>query len=79
MCKALFACFDKNDLTKGWTPKRPIYLFHGKRDMVVPYANSEAVKEAFPDKVTLYTERFGYDDHLKSCAQLLLHVLTAYW
>jgi len=79
MCKALFACFDKNDLTKGWTPKRPIYLFHGKRDMVVPYANSEAVKEAFPDKVKLYTERFGYDDHLKSCAQLLLHVLTAYW
>ena len=79
LCKALFECFDKNDLTKGWTPKRPIYLFHGKGDLVVPYANSEAVKAAFPDKVTLYTERFGYDDHLNSCAQFLFHVASANW
>ena len=79
MTKALFECLDKNDLTTGWTPTRPIYLFHGQRDMIVPYANSEAVKNAFPDKVTLYTERFGYDDHLSSCAQFLVHIATADW
>ncbi|MBQ2674798.1 MAG: hypothetical protein IJG07_08985 [Prevotella sp.] len=81
MCKKLFECFDKNDLTKGWTPTRPIYLFHGEGDTVVPYANSEAVKEAFPDKVTLYssTKLWGADDHLPSCVQFLLHVATANW
>jgi hypothetical protein len=79
MTKALFECLDKNDLTTGWTPIHPIYLFHGKRDLIVPYANAEAVQTAFPDKVTLYTERFGYDDHLSSCAQFLVHIALADW
>lgn len=81
MCKKLFECFDKNDLTKGWTPTRPIYLFHGEGDTVVPYANSEAVKKAFGDKVTLYssTKLWGADDHLPSCVQFLVHILTGNW
>jgi hypothetical protein len=80
ICKALFECFDKNDLTTGWTPKHPIYLFHGKSDQIVPYANAQAVVDAFPaDKVTLYTEKFGLDDHQKSCLQFFLHMLTANW
>ena len=80
LCKDLFECFDKNDLTTGWTPKHHIYLFHGKSDQIVPYANAEAVVNAFPaDKVTLYTERFGLDDHQNSCLQFFMHMLTANW
>ena len=50
--KDLFECFDKNDLTKGWTPTHPIKLYYSAADEVVPYENSLSVKEAFGDKVT---------------------------
>lgn len=52
LVKDLFKCFDKNDLTKGWTPTHPIKLYYSTADEVVPYENSLSVKEAFGDKVT---------------------------
>ena len=80
LCKALFECFDKNDLTKGWTPKHHIYLFHGKGDRIVPFENAQAVVDAFPqDMVTLYPEKFGFDDHQASCIQFFMHMMFGYW
>lgn len=80
ICKALFECFDKNDLTTGWTPKHHIYLFHGKGDMIVPFANAQAVVDAFPqDMVTLYPERFGFDSHEQACIQFFLHMMVGWW
>lgn len=35
--------------------KCPIYTFHGTKDRVIPYSNSEKLKEAFPDKIDLTT------------------------
>lgn len=78
-CKALFQCFEKNDLTKGWTPIHPIHLYHGKRDTYVSYANSEAVMAAFPDKATLKEPTKVFSDHIKTCVLWMLSVAFGTW
>lgn len=78
MCKALFKCLDDNDLTKNWTPIHPIYLVHGTDDTIVPYANAEAVKEAFPDKTTLTNSTLG-GGHLLTCLMWMVHVMSRTW
>ncbi|WOP15667.1 alpha/beta hydrolase family protein [Ottowia sp. SB7-C50] len=30
----------------GWAPEAPVYLFHGRQDMTVPYAASESARDA---------------------------------
>ena len=77
--KALFQCFERNDLTKGWTPTHPIHLYHDKGDTYVSYANSEAVVEAFPDKATLKEPDHVYADHLKTCVFWMLSVAFGLW
>lgn len=37
----LMTALSVNDLTQGWQPQYPIYLFHSTDDEVVPYANAE--------------------------------------
>ena len=78
-CKALFQCFERNDLTKGWTPTHPIHLYHDKGDTYVSYANSEAVVEAFPDKATLKEPDHVYADHIKTCVFWMLSVAFGQW
>ncbi len=78
-CKALFQCFERNDLTKGWTPTHPIHLYHDKGDTYVSYANSEAVVEAFPDKATLKEPDHVYADHIKTCVFWMLSVAFGLW
>ena len=78
-CKALFQCFEKNDLTKGWTPIHPIHLYHGKSDTYVSYANSEAVMAAFPDKATLKEPTKEFSDHIKTCVLWMLSVAFGLW
>ena len=78
-CKALFRCFEKNDLTKGWTPIHPIHLYHGKSDTYVSYANSEAVMAAFPDKATLKEPTKQFSDHIKTCVLWMLSVAVGTW
>lgn len=77
--KALFQCFAKSDLTKGWTPVHPIHLYHGKNDTYVSYANSEAVKEAFPEKATLKEPAKVFSDHIKTCVFWMLSVSFGMW
>ena len=78
-CKALFQCFERNDLTKGWTPTHPIHLYHDKGDTYVSYANSEAVVEAFPDMATLKEPDRVFADHLKTCVFWMLSVAFGLW
>ena len=33
----------------------PVYVFHGTKDKIIPYSNSEKLKEEFPDKIELTT------------------------
>lgn len=77
--KALFQCLERNDLTKGWTPAHPIHLYHGKTDVIVSYANSEAVMEAFPGKVTLEEPDRLFADHIKTCILWMLSVTFGKW
>ena len=77
--KALFQCFERNDLTKGWTPTHPIHLYHDKGDTYVSYANSEAVVEAFPDMATLKEPDRVFADHLKTCVFWMLSVAFGQW
>lgn len=48
LAKTFFQCLEKNDLTTGWTPTHEIRLYQSKGDDVVPYANAEKLKKAFP-------------------------------
>ncbi len=76
---ALFKCFDRNDLTTGWTPKHPIHLYHGLTDTYVSYANSEAVMKAFPEMATLKEPTKQFADHLSTCALWMLSVTFGLW
>lgn len=77
--KALYTCLEKNDLTKGWTPTHKIKLYHGEADDIVPYANSEAVVEAFPEMATLSTSGWGTGGHMGTCIKWLGQVLISAW
>lgn len=79
LCKKLFECLDKNDLTKGWTPTHPIHLYHGKSDLIVSYANAEAVVEAFPSMATLKTIPWGCDGHIGSCLAFMKNIVFGTW
>lgn len=79
LCQALFQCFERNDLTRGWTPVHPIKLYHGRGDDVVPYANSEAIVAAFPDKATLTTSTFFDDGHIATCVKWMAQILLHNW
>lgn len=45
--KCLQRALAKNDLTTGWQPQHPMYLFHYRQDEVVPFSNCEAALAAF--------------------------------
>ena len=36
-----------NDLTKGWNPEHPLYLYHSNKDDVVPVSNRTVAKNLF--------------------------------
>ena len=78
LCKALFNCLADNDLTRSWTPVRPIYLTHDRTDNVVPFANAEAVTAAFSGKANLTATNLG-SGHLGSCVMWFLTNMSKAW
>lgn len=66
IAQAFFKCLEKNDLTTGWTPVHEIRLYQTTVDDVVPYANAERLRQAFPDKVK---EEMIWDNlsHVSAC------------
>lgn len=66
----LHRALDSNNLTKNWTPKHPICLYHSKRDTVVPWVNYESAVNAFRGPgITLYLDDTSNDkDHQDACA-----------
>lgn len=79
LCQKLFECLDKNDLTTGWALTHPIHLYHAKNDMIVSYANAEAVKAAFPDKTEIKGTPLGNEDHIATCLLWLLSIAAGDW
>ncbi len=73
--KALYSALDKNDLTKGWRPKRPIKLFYSKGDRVVPYHNSIAVQQAFGYEIVTVTPFAETMSHHDACAAWMVSMV----
>ena len=44
-CDDLYTALTVNNLTEGWKPQYPVYLFHSKVDEVVPISNAESAYE----------------------------------
>lgn len=69
--KCLMRALEKGDLTKGWTPQKPLTFYHLPNDGVVPYANFEAAKEGFGNDndnvryVEAYQAHINLDEHYK--------------
>ncbi len=78
IAKDFFKCLEKNDLTTGWTPVHEIRLYQSKGDEVVPYANAEKLKQAFPDKVK-EVRVFQDKGHVGTCICWMLKMKFMKW
>lgn len=47
---AIQNALEMNNLTKGWTPQHPMFVFHAEKDEVVPFVNYESASAAFPGR-----------------------------
>ena len=75
MMKSLFICFERNDLTKGWTPKHPVKLYHSKGDRVVPFENAQEALAAFGKNATLQVVE--NEGHVSSCTMWMFSLFLA--
>lgn len=72
MTKALYECFQRNDLTKGWSPKHPIYLYHSPCDRVVPCANADALLSSMGTELVTLNKSRQDEGHTESCVKWML-------
>ena len=75
MREALFRCFDRYDLTRGWTPKHPVRLYHSRADRVVPFENALEAVSSFGTNATL--QAVEGEGHVGSCTMLLFSLFLA--
>ena len=76
ICKALYQCLEKNDLTKGWTPIHPMKLHYSSQDMVVPHENSIAILEAFGEEIVTLEQSSIPDDHTTTCSLWMVELFS---
>ena len=76
ICKALYQCLEKNDLTKGWTPVHPMKLHYSSQDMVVPQENSLAILEAFGEKIVTLEHASFPADHTTTCSLWMVDLFS---
>ena len=76
ICKALYLCLEKNDLTKGWSPTHPIKLHYSSKDKVVPHENSLAIHEAFGDGVVTLEPSPVSADHTTTCSLWMVELFS---
>ncbi len=65
LAENFFKCLELNNLTKGWTPSHMIKLYASEDDDIVPYANTEAVKNAFGNNVSVFHSYWA--GHVTTC------------
>ena len=76
ICKALYRCLEKNDLTKGWSPVHPMKLHYSTQDMVVPRENSLAILEAFGSDIVTLQESTLPVDHATTCSLWMVELFS---
>lgn len=74
ICKALYQCLEKNDLTKGWVPIHPMKLHYSPLDMVVPHENSLAMLEAFGESTVTLEQSSIPADHTTTCSLWMIEL-----
>ena len=65
--QALHRALADNSVAAGWEPKHPIQFYHSRSDMVVPYGNYLAFRNAHPDgegSIYRINDTFSEDDHM---------------
>ena len=58
----LYTALTVNNLTEGWKPKHPIYLFHSKVDEVVPISNAESAYQKMRTDANPTIIKYTYTD-----------------
>lgn len=76
LCKTLYLCLEKNDLTKGWTPVHPMKLHYSPLDAVVPQENSLAIQEAFGSDVVKLEQSSTPADHTTTCSLWMVDLFS---
>ena len=76
ICKALYRCLEKNDLTKGWTPVHPMKLHYSPADAVVPQENSHAILEAFGEDIVTLEQSSLPTDHTTTCSLWMVELFS---
>ena len=76
ICKALYRCLEKNDLTKGWSPVHPMKLHYSPLDAVVPQENSLAILEAFGNDVVKLEQSSTPSDHTTTCSLWMVDLFS---
>jgi hypothetical protein len=76
ICKALYRCLEKNDLTKGWTPVHPMKLHYSSLDAVVPQENSLAILEAFGEDIVTLEHSSIPADHTTTCSLWMVDLFS---
>lgn len=76
ICKAIYRCLEKNDLTKGWTPIHPMKLHYSPIDDVVPQENSLAMLEAFGDNIVTLELSSSPTNHIATCSLWTINLFS---
>lgn len=76
LSKAFYRCLEANDLTKGWTPIRPMKLHYSPYDAVVPQENSFAILEAFGADIVTLQEQALPVDHATTCSLWMVELFS---
>lgn len=77
--QALHRALAENSVITGWEPKHRIQFFHSKADVIVPYGNYLAFRDAHPQgENSLYRidDTFSTDDHVDACTIFLMTMLN---
>lgn len=77
--QALHRALAENSVTTGWEPQHRIQFFHSRGDMVVPFGNYLAFRDAHPDgEGSLYRldDTFSSDDHAPAATFFFLSACT---
>lgn len=75
--QAIHRALYDNSLTTGWEPQHRIQFYHSKYDMIVPYGNYLAFRDAHPQgEDTMYRvdDTFSTSDHVMAGGAFLIYI-----
>ena len=78
--QALHRALADNSVATGWEPKHRIQFYHSRADMVVPFGNYLAFRDAHPDgenKSYRMNDTFSEDDHMAAATLFFAELCVA--